>query len=78
LTRTKPPDVMGWLHTRQAGASSVMRRTPTERRLRPGAIWVWALPGAGVTCVAGPQTSGLVRRCACASSSLSQTLTQRT
>ncbi|MCC9740390.1 hypothetical protein [Streptomyces sp. MNU89] len=32
MTRTKPPDVMCWLHLGQAGVSSVMRRTRRSDR----------------------------------------------
>ncbi|CAL9315252.1 hypothetical protein SUDANB51_02866 [Streptomyces sp. enrichment culture] len=35
LDSTRPPDFKVWLHSGQAGASSVMRRTLTERPLRP-------------------------------------------
>jgi hypothetical protein len=59
---------MGWLHSGQAGASSVMPRTLTERPLRPEATWVGVLPWAGVVlaCADGPQTFAVVRRCSSA------------
>lgn len=62
---------MGWLHSGQAAASSVMPRTLAERPLRPEATWVGAAPWAGVsiTCADGPLASALVR---CCSSTLSR------
>jgi hypothetical protein len=52
-----PPDFMGWLHWGHAGASSVMRRTLTERPLRPEATWTQKLPCAcaAVICADSPQ-----------------------
>ncbi len=63
--RTKPPDFMGWLHSGQAGASSVMPRTLTERPLRPEANWVRAVfwGGVALSCWDSPRIFVDVRRC---------------